>query len=202
MKFTFLENTIDIDNTLVGIDQAFNSVNEKLSDAEFMFSHLVIDGQDYYDGFEEHISENIESIQQIKVIVKTNKEIINDVLLSTEDYLQSALPEVEKLVDEFYNNPTQATWSKYEQLLEGIHWIVSAVSAMDQTPHQIENWNEFLTAITSLENELQGLNEAMENKDYVLIADIIQYEITPIMEKLKNEVTTTIDNQGERSDLS
>lgn len=202
MKLTFFEQTIEVENTMAKVDQAFASVNEKLAEGEYVFSHLIIDGEPFYDEFEEYIAENVNSIQKIEVVVKTTKEMVNEILLSTENYLQGALPEIEKLVDEFYNNPTEQTWVKYEQLLEGIHWIVSAISAVDQTKHEIENWNEYLTKVASLEQEFQGLTEAMENKDYVLIADIIQYEITPILEAIKNEATTTIDNQGERPNLS
>lgn len=202
MKLTFFEQTIEVENTMAKVDQAFASVNEKLAEGDYVFSHLMIDGQPFYNEFEEYIAENVASIQEIEVVVKTTKEMINEILLSTESYLQGALPEIEKLVDEFYNNPTEQTWVKYEQLLEGIHWIVSAISAVDQTKHEIENWNEYLTKVASLQNELQGLSEAMENQDYVLLADIIQYEIMPILEAIKNEATTTIDNQGERPNLS
>lgn len=61
------------------------------------------------------------------------------------------------------------------------------IEKIDQIKHSIVNWGKFVKSIAVFEVELPNLMEAIENKDSILIADIIQYEILPQFEIINGE---------------
>lgn len=65
-------------------------------------------------------------------------------------------------------------------VFEGIDYIIKAVTLIDEmqeAKNHIEELNEQLSAII----------EAFENEDYVLIGDLFEYELVPVVQNLKKE---------------
>lgn len=201
MKLLLLDETYTYNNDEESIDKMFGEILEKISETDLQFSHLVIDGEEVYENYGEYILERLNEVDTVEVVLKTVKELINETLLSTESYIKRAIPEIETIVDEFYQNPSQQTWEKLKQLIEGIQWIAQVILSIDQFEEKLANWEDYLTNLATLQNELPNLLEALQNQDTVLIGDIIQYEILPIFETLQKIVTDTIDNEGTRPDL-
>lgn len=202
MKLLLLDETYTYNNDEESIDKMFGEILEKISETDLQFSHLVIDGEEVYENYGEYILERLNEVDTVEVVLKTVKELINETLLSTESYIKRAIPEIETIVDEFYQNPSQQTWEKLKQLIEGIQWIAQVILSIDQFEEKLANWEDYLTNLATLQNELPNLLEALQNQDALLIADVIQYEILPIFELLQKNVTETIDNEGARPDLS
>lgn len=202
MNVKYLDKLLTIDNNFDALNEALTEINEQLEDSDFVFSHFLIDGTEVYEDVEAFLQENLERVEEFELILRTKAEMLNDIMLSAESYLTNAVPEIHKLVDEFYSNPTEESWAKYGQLIEGMQWLMQMVMTIDSSEHKISNWNDYLTNVTALEQELQTLLEAMENADYVLIADIIQYELIPNLTNLQTLLTTSIDTDGKREQLS
>jgi hypothetical protein len=180
-------------------DLILDKINGWLGNS-YYFSHFVVDGREVYEEPKEFLLEGLEYIQELVVIARTPNELVNDVLISAETYLGNAIPELSILANAFYNNPTSNTWSNFNDMLEGVQWINTILMSIDQMIEKPRNWGEYLKHNASLENELINLKEAMENSDFVLIADIIQYEILSVFESLLSEVSKTIDTEGNRHD--
>lgn len=192
----------EYENTQEHVNELFQKINEETEKFNLHVSHLIVNGEDVYENHGEYILEKLEVIDTVEVVTKTAKEMLNDILISAESYLSAALPEIDLLVNDLYNNPTEETWGKFSQLIEGLQWLIQMIQTIDQFEQKLENWDNYLMVVGSIQNEVNTLMEAMENMDTVLIADIIQYEIQPLLMQLKETVTTTIDNEGERTDLS
>lgn len=202
MQLILSNKTYDFSNKLAAIDEMIQQINGALHEAQLYFSHLIIDGVTVYDQFEEYLIDHIDDIKIIEVETKNAKQFTNDLLLMGEDYLKGAIPEVSKLADEFYKGATQNTWEKFQQLLEGLQWLYQFIDTVNENPEQPYNWEQFLEVSGNLQNELQNLNEALLNNDAILIGDLISYEILPLLERFKDELTNTIDHQGQRTDLN
>ncbi len=59
--------------------------------------------------------DNIKNIEEVRVVTKTIKGISQDIILSTIDYIDRVVPEIEILADEFYKQPLQGSWNKLIQ---------------------------------------------------------------------------------------
>ena len=138
----------------------------------------------------------------LEVIAISAKVFVDDLLLSSEEYTERAIPHITMLFNAFYINPTQENWIELSEVLEGIQWLLSMVEAIDNSIVRPSNWTEVMTPIAGLKEELGNLEEALENTDTVLIADMLQYEILPVFEVLVTEIKGIIDTVGTRHDLS
>lgn len=197
MYVQLLEKEFSVDNNEQGIQQLIDTINETLVEKNVYFSHMVVDGEEVFDDPAEYIFNNIEKVQQIYIKVKTIKQFVNNVMVSLNTYTERAIPEIQRLVDQFYQNPSSESWATLEQLLEGIEWIYQTIKNIDRANKTQYKWGEYLKVAATFEVELPNLMDAIENKDTILIADIIQYEILPQFQKVY-DTTEEAFNQNDR----
>lgn len=182
-------------------DEVIEKINELLNQNDY-FSHFIADGIEIYEEHETYLNLNLDRIEKLEVITKTEREFVNDILLSAEDYLKRAKPELATLPDEFYANPTPDTWTTFSQFIEGVQWLDEMLSVVGNSNERPKNWDMYAELSQSMQAELANLGEAVENGDNVLIADIIQYELISNFEALEAEIEKTIDTEGMRYDLN
>ncbi|WP_342512990.1 hypothetical protein MKY34_20690 [Sporosarcina sp. FSL K6-1522] len=200
MELTFQEQKFEF-NTKPSPDEIVAKINELLKE-NYYFSHFIADGFEIYDDHEDYLIVNIDRIEKLEVIAKTEKEFLNELLLSTEDYLKRAKPELASLSDGFYSNPSPEVRSSFSQLMEGLQWLDEMLAAIDNSNERPADWDICMELSASMNAEIANLSEAVENSDNILIADIIQYEFIPLFESLETEIGKTIDTVGTRHDLS
>ncbi|SES84461.1 hypothetical protein SAMN05660297_00695 [Natronincola peptidivorans] len=190
MKLLILDNVLEFPNKEEVVEDLFNEIDKVLQDRHYFLSHFVVDGVEIYQDYEEYLLENIASIEEIRVEVKILKELVEEVLLSTKDYLQRAVPLVKDLGEAFYQTPKEESWQSLADLLGGIQWILQSFVNIDQNKHleeivpSYELWNEYVQHLLKLNDNILDLHSAVENQDMVLIADMLTYEINPIFEEM------------------
>ncbi|MEK5040722.1 hypothetical protein [Sporosarcina sp. FSL K6-3457] len=200
MKLTFQEQQIEFDKT-PSSDEVVAKINELLKE-NYYFSHFIADGTEIYEEHEDYLIVNIDRIEKLEIIAKTEKEFLNDILLSAEAYLKRAKPEIVLLPEGFYSNPSSEVKTKFGQLMEGLQWLDEMLAVIDRSKERPGDWDKCMELSESMKTEIVSLSEAVENSDNVLIADIIQYEFIPIFESLESEIGNIIDVVGTRHNLS
>lgn len=200
MKLLFKGETIQVDNEL-SVEFITEEINCLLAN-RYYFSHLVADGVEIYEEPEQYLEQHLHEITELEIIAKTEQEFVNDLLLTSEEYINRAVPEIEVLADQFYNNPDKESWNKFGQLLEGLQWLTHLVQTIGSVDKKPENWMNYLKASSSVNEELKNLEDALKNNDRILIADILNYEVLPFFKELKKEIQYTIDTEGYRHDLN
>ncbi|MEK4027938.1 MULTISPECIES: hypothetical protein [Bacillaceae] len=159
-----------------------------------LVSHYLLNGEEYYD-FEEVI--NRISLGKFEVILKTREELICEILNSIYKYLERALPEVQLLADEFYSEISDETWNKVTDLLEGVEWIYQAVQSARSVNVQGVNFVTIDSLLQDLQASFPDLEQGLVTQDSLSIADLIQYEMKPILEELKEQLRSLINIEGE-----
>ena len=200
MELIFKEQQIKFDK-IPSSEDVIMKINDLLKD-NYYFSHFIVDGIDIFEKHEDYLDINMDRIEKIEVIAKTEKEFVNDILLSAEEYLQRAKPELAALTDGFYATLTAETHTSFAQLMDGLQWLDEMLALLVNSNECPPNRESYIELIQTLQGEIRQLGEAVENSDNVLIADIIQYELTPIFEQLEVIIGETIDTVGIRHDLS
>jgi len=200
VELIFKNETVQLEQ-LLSVEEIIQKIDELLAN-QYYYSHLIVNGEEIYEELESYLLKSLESIVSIEVVVKTVREFVNEVLIISADYLIGAIPEMTLLADGFYQKPTSENWKIFSEMLEGMLWLNKSIDLIDKAKVRPENWNECIQLAVQLQLELKNLEEAIENTDNVLIADIIQYELLPIYEALQTEFNTTIDTEGERYDLN
>ncbi|WP_400243396.1 hypothetical protein AB3U99_19760 [Niallia sp. JL1B1071] len=179
-----LSNEILIyENSVENIDILIQKINEDLENNKLFFSHLIINGKDAYSDFEDKLMEQINTIEKIELVTKTINEFINDLTVSLNEYSIRAIPSIKQLTEQFYQSPTEESWGMLQDLLEGLNWVYSTIKSMCNM--ELDEYKENLLIIANhLEVELPNLLDAMESNDFILIGDIISYEILPQFEAI------------------
>lgn len=201
MIITILDQSISYPNDISSIESSLNKIEEILKGNEVYLELMEIDGVEVFEGFQEYMIEHIQEIQEVNVKVQTLKQLLDESVLTMQQYLEGALPEVTKLADEFYQGATKESWDKLTQLFEGLSWVTQNIEVI-QTKNQYHNSTAYIDISKSLQEELSNLEDALKNGDLVLTGDILKYEIVSILNQLLVTVITTIDNEVLRHDLS
>lgn len=197
MKLILLNKTSEYENKHASIKEIFDRIEKELSDSSFLFSHLVVDGVNVHENHADYLTKNINQIQEINVEAKQAKDFVYELIVETDKYLNNMLPEINRLVDEFYQGENQSSWEKFQQLVQGLQWINQMISVINQGKYKPENWDQYLGFNESLQQELKSMEEALKNSDTILLADVMQYELVPILEAFQKNVELSITQEGE-----
>ncbi len=203
MIIHILDKSLEYENKQEVLDTIFKEIDNIVNSANMIFSHLIIDGQEVYNDFYDYFLDNMKNIQEVKVVTRTAKEAFEEILLSTIDYLNRAIPEIEVLSNEFYKTPSRESWGKLGDLLEGIKWIMDTFMIIDadfglkNIVNSYEDWNIYAEDIYKLNELLIEFEEILENSDFVSTADILSYEIIPLFNDMKKKLEKLISEEVE-----
>lgn len=90
--------------------------------------------------------------------------------------IQSGVP---KIVESFQSGREDLGANMMIDLIGGIQWMVNLVTLTNEHLKVEE------TKVECLNTTLSQLNIAYENLDYVLIGDVLEYELLPVIDSLK-----------------
>ncbi len=197
VQVKILDQKYELTNEQTAIGELFSMIEEKLKSTGYIFTALVVDGVEIETDYALYLSQRINDIQEIEVVAKSFRTLMAETMASAADYLERARPEVENLSGEFYRGPTEESWQKLGQLLEGLQWLIEAVSTVENyQPEKLpaSGWE------TEFEAKTKMLQEALENSDHVLLGDLLQYEIAPFFFTLEEEIKELLKTEGCNND--
>lgn len=198
MQVKILDQTYELANERSAIEELFSVIEEKLKNTGYIFSSLTVDGVEINADYGLYLSQHINEIQEIEVRVKSFRSLMAETMASAVDYLERARPEVENLSDEFYRGPTEESWYKLGQLLEGLQWLLEVLSTVEnyQPGKQSTPWG------VEFKEKVKLLQEALENSDHVLLGDLLQYEISPFFSTVEEATKKLLKTEGCTDDLN
>lgn len=205
----YVENQIfEYENRKDNVDKIIQKIYNIVSNNSKIFSYMIIDGIEVYDNFYEYILDNINVIEKVEVITQTYKELVNSVLVSTINYIERIQSRIEELANSFYKKPSQSSWKDLQDLLDGITWIMNSFAMIDQDNRlrdlvpSYESWNLYAMEVFSLKELLSDFEEALLNKDYVSIADILSYELVSIFKGMNVKLLTLVSREDGINDIN
>lgn len=130
------------------------------------------------------------NIEDTSTSIQTLTDLVNETIISTDQYVINAVPLVSKLAERFYQQPTDNSWEQLIDLFEGLQWIIQTLSQIDSIKdiskivNNYEIWNEYVQSVSKLNDIIPELEAALSCKDSILIGDILLYEIKPAYENM------------------
>ncbi len=200
MDLIFNNQTYSYDYTPTNL-QLIERSKELLED-KYYFEYFVLNRTEKIENPEELLSRNLKDETVLELIATEAAEFVRNLLESTYNYIENANPNIEILVDKFYSHPSPNEWKDLSDLFEGIDWIFSMVNVIENSKFHPSNWSEVVKDISNFESELSNLEEALENTDSVLIADILKYEALPVFQTIKEQVELALKNYGGADDFN
>jgi len=190
IKVEMMDRVFQYDSSEKGAEDIIQSVSDITSQSGLILDCMDIDGNRIYTGYDEYIRENIGSIKDIIVRLITEDEFVMDIIQTTYSYIQGALPEVQPIIDSLYTgNKDAGHIDNLGDLMEGISWIFSVNREIIEKYRGNKSLSSLLSLkygenIQRLEEVFNELKAAIMNMDYILIADILNYEISDIFSSI------------------
>jgi len=128
----------------------------------------------------------IEKRERVEIFTGTVREIAFDSINEALDYLDRVETAIPSLSNTFQSSPGPETFQNLRQLYEGLYWLnllldklksnfqISFDKAVFQGIPASDCHQKFVTI-------LKQLIESQERRDFVLISDLLQYEICPML---------------------
>lgn len=205
----YIENQIlEYENNKDEIDNIFKEIDKIIDKSSKILSHIIIDDFEIYEDYYDYFLDNIRVIEKVEVVSYTYKELVDDILNSSLDYLERTPELIDDLAKKFYKNPDTQVWNDLNDLLGGISWIINTFSSIDQDERlrdvvlNYEDWNLYAKEIYSLKGLLEDFEEALSNADNVSIADILSYEIATIFKEMADRLLRLVSREATLHDLN
>lgn len=109
-----------------------------------------------------------------------------EVLKSGYDYIEALYLGIKQVTEHFKEGQSMKGQSMLAQILEGLNWLVEVISLTKDIQVEVIDIEELIPMLSEI---IEGL----QNNDEVLINDILQYEIAPILEAWYDKIGAILE---------
>ncbi|PAE19811.1 hypothetical protein CHH80_14835 [Bacillus sp. 7504-2] len=103
--------------------------------------------------------------------------IITETLDTLKEYIPRLVRASESIAENLQGGDQYEAMQQLPHYFEGIEWVVSALNGIGKNGVDID------IETSSLNDFLKEAEEAITHQDYILLADLLEYEFTPILEQ-------------------
>ena len=159
---------------------------------------IWLDNQEFPSDDREALQKKPSDIDSLEVELANLKDLVTTNLANALDYLKKLIPGFEQAADLFRAGNEQEANKYYLQILDGIEWfsqVVSVIMRPDEGETELPDTDDESLEVRQkkLTDLMSQMLEANQNQDWVLLADILEYEMVPfykdwekILSKLEN----------------
>ena len=130
----------------------------------------------------------LDEINELMVQTNAPKTLIEQALSSVLDYLPKAQKACLECADAFRAGEMHEAQQFFQDVVEGCFWVVDTVihirGAHENTAQPSKISSEWMIAEKKFVTDLKSLLNASEQQDYILTADLLEYEMSTDLEAL------------------
>jgi hypothetical protein len=151
---------------------------------------IKIDGQESSPDSPEAQKTPLSEIATLEVEISTLSDIINKNIENADAYLIRLIPGIEKSVELFRMGNEQEANKFFINIIDGIDWLSQVLdmilTAKAISPDTVFDGKSIQDRRASLVGLTQQMVDANKNQDWVLLADLLEYEIRPYYQEWSN----------------
>jgi hypothetical protein len=151
---------------------------------------IKIDGQESSPDSSEAQRMQISKIATLEVEISTLADMINKNIDNADAYLIRLIPGIEKSVELFRVGNEQEANKFFVKIVDGIDWFSQVLdiilTAKEISPDTVFEGKSIQDRRSSLVDLTQQMVDANKNQDWVLLADLLEYEILPYYQEWSN----------------
>jgi hypothetical protein len=150
---------------------------------------MWLDGKESPSDDREALQKNPSEIDSLEVELANLKDLVATNIANALDYLKKLIPGFEQAADLFRTGNEQEANKYYLQILDGIDWfsqVVNVIMQPDDGETEMPDDENLLVRQKKLTDLMSQMLKANENQDWVLLADILEYEMVPFYKDWEN----------------
>lgn len=106
----------------------------------------------------------------------------SELLITLYNYLLKLIPAIKECANCYQLGQINEGSNLLINMIEGVNWVISVTANV-----QIQG-----VIIEEINIKLGDMVKAFENEDYVLVGDLLEYEILPVMQELFEKTSTLV----------
>jgi len=193
MHITINEQPLQLNiNDLNNLEEALVEVNDKYIPAGQQLFQVRVNGQPFTERYpRESRYINLDSVSELDIQTVTDLELTQAILQQSGSMADTLVQALEKGARLFRLEDEDAANTFYSRLLDSLRWLLqvgqlaSEVLDVDlKTLYQPngEQVGDYLTRMGQLLDEMAKVHE---DRDFVMLADLLEYELMPVVKKWK-----------------
>lgn len=134
---------------------------------------------------ERYLNESLlekDDIEIIKFVTQGTIDLVKETLNEVEKYLPVLRTGVIDTADLFRSGKNKESNGKYQQVIEGISWCIEAISSILSLTDNDELYKEGQEKLNKFNKTLTDLMIAHKKDDIILLADILEYEVSEFID--------------------
>jgi hypothetical protein len=152
---------------------------------------IWLDDKEFPSDDQEVLQKKPSDIDSLEVELSNLKELVATNLVNALDYLKKLIPGFEQAADLFRAGNEQEANKYYLQILDGIDWfsqVVSIIMKANEGKMELPDADDESLQVREkkLTDLMKQMLEANKNQDWVLLADILEYEMIPLYKDWEN----------------
>jgi hypothetical protein len=152
---------------------------------------IWLDDQEFPSDDREALQKKPSDIDSLEVELANLKDLVATNIANALDYLKKLIPGFEQAADLFRTGNEQEANKYYLQILDGIDWFSQVVSVImepdaDEAELPDADGESLQMRQKKLTDLMSQMLEANQNQDWVLLADILEYEMVPFYKDWEN----------------
>ena len=140
---------------------------------------IWLDGQEASSNTQDTLKTSTASVELLELELALLQDLVVNNLTNAKEYLEKLIPGFQKAADLFRMGNEQEANQYYLQILDGVDWfsqvILTIVNAQENI-FEAQSLEERQKKLTALMGQML---EANQNQDWVLLADLLEYEMIP-----------------------
>ena len=141
-----------------------------------------LDGQEVSTSASDTLMSPVSSIELLELELADLKDLMANNLSNAKEYLEKLIPGFQKAADLFRMGNEQEAHKFYLQILDGIDWISQVVQTVVNSRNKELEGQDLKDRQERLTGLMTQMLEANQNQDWVLLADLLEYEMIPFYE--------------------
>lgn len=116
------------------------------------------------------------------------ENLIEETLQSCREYIGKLLAAHEQLATYFQANQEARGLDLFKQYVEGIDWLQQAIRGIQN----VEKDRIPGIRVDELNPQLLAMEEALRNRDFILLGDLLDFEVSPILEDWLSKIEEAV----------
>ena len=138
-----------------------------------------LDGQEVSSDSQDFLNTSPTGVGLLELELAELQDLLANNLTNAKDYLVRLIPGFQKAADLFRMGNEQEANQYYLQVLDGIEWFSQVVIIIVSTQENKSEEKSLEERQKKLTDLMSQMLEANQNQDWVLMADLMEYEMIP-----------------------
>jgi hypothetical protein len=140
---------------------------------------IWLDGQEVSSTTQDTLRTSATSVGLLTLELAHLKDLLANNLVNAKEYLEKLIPGFQQAADLFRMGNEQEANKYYLQILDGIDWFSQVVLTIVNAQENEAEGPSFEGRQKKLTDLMAQMLEANQNQDWVLLADLLEYEMVP-----------------------